>query len=106
MSPGSADTETAASYADTTKSGDASRPPDPLAKSGDASRPPDPLVKSGDASRPPDPLASSDREIRLSRVFQAPPELVWEAFTNPKHVEKWRAKSRFACSNVRLRPAT
>src|SRR5262245_8345215 len=32
---------------------------------------------------------TSDREIRLSRTFQAPPELVWEAFTNPKHVERW-----------------
>ena len=50
MSPRSADTEMAASFADTT---------------------------------------SSDREIRISRTFQAPPELVWEAFTNPKHVEKW-----------------
>ena len=32
---------------------------------------------------------TSDREIRLSRTFHAPPELVWEAFTNPKHVAKW-----------------
>ena len=34
-------------------------------------------------------LSSRDREILISRTFQAPPELVWEAFTNPKHVEKW-----------------
>jgi uncharacterized protein YndB with AHSA1/START domain len=32
---------------------------------------------------------TSDREIRLSRTFRAPPELVWEAFTNPEHVAKW-----------------
>ena len=34
-------------------------------------------------------LSTSDREILISRTFQVPPELVWEAFTNPKHVEKW-----------------
>ena len=50
MSPGSADTEMAASFVDT---------------------------------------AANDREIRISRTFHAPPELVWEAFTNPEHVEKW-----------------
>ncbi|HTB63246.1 MAG TPA: SRPBCC domain-containing protein [Opitutales bacterium] len=32
---------------------------------------------------------SSDREIVISRVFDAPRELVWEAWTNPKHVVNW-----------------
>ena len=32
---------------------------------------------------------SSDREILVSRVFDAPRELVWEAWTNPKHVANW-----------------
>ncbi len=31
----------------------------------------------------------ADREIKLSRTFQAPPELVWEAFTDPRHVVNW-----------------
>jgi uncharacterized protein YndB with AHSA1/START domain len=32
---------------------------------------------------------TSAREIVVSRVFNAPRELVWEAWTNPKHVVNW-----------------
>jgi uncharacterized protein YndB with AHSA1/START domain len=32
---------------------------------------------------------TSDREIIITRVFDAPRELVWEAWTNPQHVSKW-----------------
>jgi uncharacterized protein YndB with AHSA1/START domain len=35
------------------------------------------------------PVDSSDREIVISRVFDAPRELVWEAWTNPEQVVKW-----------------
>ena len=35
---------------------------------------------------PPD---TSDREIVITRVFNAPRELVWEAMTNPEHVVNW-----------------
>lgn len=35
------------------------------------------------------PENSSDREIVISRTFEAPRELVWEAMTNPKHVVNW-----------------
>jgi len=31
----------------------------------------------------------SDREIMSTRVFDAPRRLVWEAWTNPKHVPQW-----------------
>ncbi len=31
----------------------------------------------------------ADREIFISREFNAPRELVWEAMTNPKHVVNW-----------------
>lgn len=31
----------------------------------------------------------SDREIVLTRTFNAPRKLVWEAVTNPEHVRKW-----------------
>lgn len=31
----------------------------------------------------------SDREIIISRVVDAPRELVWEAFTEPKHIANW-----------------
>jgi uncharacterized protein YndB with AHSA1/START domain len=38
------------------------------------------------APRNPDP---SDREILISRVFDYPRELLWEAWTDPKHVVHW-----------------
>jgi uncharacterized protein YndB with AHSA1/START domain len=31
----------------------------------------------------------SDREIRLTRLFDAPPPLVFEAMTRPEHVRQW-----------------
>jgi uncharacterized protein YndB with AHSA1/START domain len=32
----------------------------------------------------------SDQEIRLTRLFDAPRQLVFEAMTKPKHVKRWR----------------
>jgi uncharacterized protein YndB with AHSA1/START domain len=32
---------------------------------------------------------SADREIVISRIVDAPRELVWEAMTNPKHMVNW-----------------
>src|SRR4029077_16534570 len=32
---------------------------------------------------------TADREIVLTRVFDAPRELVWQAMTDPKHVVNW-----------------
>jgi uncharacterized protein YndB with AHSA1/START domain len=34
-------------------------------------------------------LETAPREIVISRVFQAPRELVWEAMSTPEHVVKW-----------------
>lgn len=31
----------------------------------------------------------SDREVALTRVFDAPRDLVWEAWTEPRHVPNW-----------------
>src|SRR5262245_41436807 len=31
----------------------------------------------------------SDREIRMTRLFDAPPRLVFEAMTKPEHVAQW-----------------
>ena len=33
--------------------------------------------------------ATSDREIVMERIFNAPRELVFEAWTDPKHVAQW-----------------
>ncbi len=32
---------------------------------------------------------TADREIIIARTFDAPRELVWEAWTNPKHIVQW-----------------
>ncbi len=37
----------------------------------------------------PNTSPTANREIVLSRVFDAPRSLVWQAFTDPKHVVKW-----------------
>ena len=39
----------------------------------------------------------SDREIVLTRTFNAPRRLVWEAVTKPEHVRKW-----YGCSAMTL----
>jgi uncharacterized protein YndB with AHSA1/START domain len=31
----------------------------------------------------------SDKEVAMSRVFDAPRRLVWEAHTNPRHLTQW-----------------
>ncbi len=36
-----------------------------------------------------EPQSTTDREIVISRVFDAPRELVWAAMTDPKQVVKW-----------------
>lgn len=33
--------------------------------------------------------AAGDREISSVRVFRAPRVLVWQAWTDPKHLEQW-----------------
>ena len=38
---------------------------------------------------------NADREIVISRLFDAPRELVWEAWTNPKHVAQWWGPNGF-----------
>ena len=35
------------------------------------------------------PADMSDREIVATRVFDAPSELVWDAFTQPEHIAQW-----------------
>lgn len=42
-----------------------------------------------DARRNDAAVTDADREIVISRVFDASRELVWEAWTNPEHVAKW-----------------
>jgi len=49
---------------------------------------------------------TADREIVISRVLDAPRELVWEAMANPKHVVNWWGPRGFTTTTekMELRP--
>ena len=32
---------------------------------------------------------TKDRELLITRLFDAPVDLVWEAWTNPEHIANW-----------------
>ncbi|GAO41436.1 SRPBCC family protein [Flavihumibacter petaseus] len=38
---------------------------------------------------------TADRELRLSRLLNAPVELVWEVWTNPHHIKNWWGPNGF-----------
>lgn len=38
---------------------------------------------------------TQDREILIERIINAPRELVWKAWTDPKHLEKWWGPNGF-----------
>jgi uncharacterized glyoxalase superfamily protein PhnB/uncharacterized protein YndB with AHSA1/START domain len=38
---------------------------------------------------------TADREIKISRLFNAPIELVWEVWTNPEHIRNWWGPNGF-----------
>ena len=38
---------------------------------------------------------TSDREIVITRVFDAPRELVWDAWTKPEHIAQWWGPNGF-----------
>ena len=38
---------------------------------------------------------TADRELRISRVFNAPIELVWEVWTDPNHIKNWWGPNGF-----------
>jgi uncharacterized protein YndB with AHSA1/START domain len=33
--------------------------------------------------------STADREISITRIFDAPPELVWKVWTEPNHIAQW-----------------
>ena len=39
--------------------------------------------------------STKDRELLLTRVLNAPIELVWEVWTNPKHIAQWWGPNGF-----------
>jgi len=49
---------------------------------------------------------TADREIRISRLFKAPVELVWEVWTNPEHIKNWWGPNGFTntISKMEVKP--
>ena len=48
------------------------------------------MIGSGTANRDSFTVTTpSEQEIRMTRLFDAPPELVFEAMTRPEHVRQW-----------------
>ena len=45
---------------------------------------------------------TSDREVVLSRVFDAPRELVWNAWTDPKQVVRWWGPKGFTTTTYEM----
>ncbi len=39
--------------------------------------------------------STADREISISRLFNAPVQLVWEVWTNPDHIKNWWGPNGF-----------
>jgi uncharacterized protein YndB with AHSA1/START domain len=50
--------------------------------------------------------SSMGREIGISRLINAPRELVWEAWTNPEHIQHWWGPAGFtnSISKMDVRP--
>jgi uncharacterized protein YndB with AHSA1/START domain len=44
----------------------------------------------------------SDREIRITRTFDAPRRLVFDAYTNPTHIPKWMVPSGWSMPTCEL----
>ena len=45
---------------------------------------------------------TSDREIRISRLLNAPIELVWEVWTKPEHIKNWWGPNGFTNSITKM----
>ena len=41
---------------------------------------------------------TADREIRITQIFNAPVELLWEVWTRPDHISKWWGPSGFTAT--------
>lgn len=46
--------------------------------------------------------STADREIRLSRVLNAPVELVWEVWSDPEHLKNWWGPNGFTNTITRM----
>jgi uncharacterized protein YndB with AHSA1/START domain len=45
-------------------------------------------------------MATTQHELRITRVFNAPRELVWKAWTDPEHMSRWFGPREFVAQNL------
>lgn len=50
----------------------------------------------------PDPANSRSQELIITRIFNAPRELVWEAWTDPGHLMRWWGPKIFSCPDAKI----
>jgi uncharacterized protein YndB with AHSA1/START domain len=50
----------------------------------------------------PEKNSTADREIRVSRVLNAPIELVWEVWTDPDHIKQWWGPNGFTSTIAKM----
>jgi uncharacterized protein YndB with AHSA1/START domain len=43
-----------------------------------------------------------ENELVITRIFNAPRELVWEAWTKPEHVMRWHGPKIFTCPSAKI----
>ena len=46
--------------------------------------------------------STQDRELRVSRLLNAPVELVWEAWTQPEHIANWWGPDGFTSTIAKM----
>ena len=47
-------------------------------------------------------VTSGNRELTISRIFDAPREMVFEAFTKPEHLMRWFAPNNFTVPSCEM----
>ena len=50
----------------------------------------------------PVPEKSKSQELVITRIFDAPRELVWKAWTDPEHVKRWWGPKIFNCPAAQI----
>jgi uncharacterized protein YndB with AHSA1/START domain len=46
------------------------------------------------------PKVRTQHELNITRVFEAPRELVWKAWTDPEHMKQWFGPRQFEALNL------
>jgi len=50
--------------------------------------------------------AIAEHELHITRVFDAPRELVWKVWTDPEHMKQWAGPRQFMATHVENDPRT